>query len=312
MASDDQSNPYQQPSHWPRMPTGTMRLGPLPKASPRAPEPAPLPPRVGPESEPVATAPLRPQILRGPASILTGGGAAPLATRPVLAEALIRAPDPKPEPEPERPLHLDREPARMAPQPGDLNLDIPTREPDPLAAPIAGGWTPPRARKSSPLVPVAGAVVVGLAGVGILAFVMTAGQRAAPPAPVAVAAAPAAPVQDAPLQDGGTSATPAPAAKAAALRTTPIEAAPLPPAPVAAPTRPAAQRLAARAVRKPAPPSSAADAEPLPVPDPPDPEVAGPRITIPMPEPEPAPPPAPVIRPPPPGPDQPMATRNPD
>ena len=122
MASDDQSNPYEQPSHWPRMPTGTMRLGPLPKASPRPPEPARL--VVEPEPEPAAAF-LPPQTLRGPTSILTGA-ATPLASRPAPAAP----PPPAPEPEPEPPLRLDSgPPLRTGLNLGDFDLGIPAPEP---------------------------------------------------------------------------------------------------------------------------------------------------------------------------------------
>ncbi|MDB5423813.1 MAG: hypothetical protein JWQ29_1229, partial [Phenylobacterium sp.] len=44
MASDDQANPYEIPSHWPRLRQGPMRLGPLPKAWPTPPATPAMPP----------------------------------------------------------------------------------------------------------------------------------------------------------------------------------------------------------------------------------------------------------------------------
>ena len=103
MASDDQTNPYARPSHWPTLPTGTMRLGPLPKVAAPQPEAAPAservrePVRFEPEAvEPAPQAPpatdAEPYPFFGPTS---------RSTHPALSptEALLRTPTAAAEPQ---------------------------------------------------------------------------------------------------------------------------------------------------------------------------------------------------------------------
>lgn len=294
MASDDQTNPYEQPSHWPRMRQGPMRLGPLPKAAPRpqaraAAAPEPAPPPVAPE----------PAVFFGPTSRSTHP-VAPAAIGPSPIEALVRAPypelrrEPEPEPEPAASEMLPDTGPRLGDL-GELDLSMPTPAPEALVVPIASRRAKARPRQASRLVPILAASVVALAGAGLLVFLMNAGQQAAVPSPalpVAVASAPVAPVAETapvspPLLD---------------------TVAPTPTPPV---TQPAPRRVAS-AVRAPAAPQGApvVAEPPASVLDVPPPEAEAPRITIPPPEPAPAPPP--VVRPPTPGPDQPMATHTPD
>ena len=284
MASDDQANPYEQPSPWPRLRQGPMRLGLLPTAKL---SPPPAPPAPEPEPPP---APVR-DISRPNASIFTGA-ATPLRQAPAPA-GLIRE-----TPIPEAPAEITvrtREPdSAPAWTPPDLteadlaipvegaDLAIPAPEAEALVIPFAPQRTRARARKPSRLVPFLAATAVGVAGVGVLAFLMNAGQRAATPIP----AAPAAPAQAIAIAP----ATPTPEPAAAPIG---ASAPALSPAPAA---RPTPQRLAAARTRLPAPTPTAAAPEPLPLPEPVAAEAPPPRITIPPPTPEPAPAPAPASR----------------
>ncbi|MGH6911904.1 MAG: hypothetical protein ACREEG_17085, partial [Phenylobacterium sp.] len=130
MASDDQTNPYARPSHWPSLPHGTMRLGPLPKAATPEPKPAPEPV----EAEPVAREPVtfEPEAVEPAAPPTPAPAPGPYAffgptsrsTHPPTspAEALRRRPEAPPEltppapPEPEIRAEVEAAPADI----GDL------------------------------------------------------------------------------------------------------------------------------------------------------------------------------------------------
>ena len=297
MASDDQANPFDQPSHWPRLRQAPMRLGPLPKAAPRpaapraaeppvtieAPEPKRLPPSdvLGPNS-----------IFRAAATPLPAGSPASSLWAPALSDADLEIPARTPSVEPPAPSLSPPEPAPVrayAPEMSEADLEIPTPLADALIMPFAARQARTRARKPSRLVPVLAASVVGLAGVGLLAFLINAGQQASTPV-----AAPQTPALSAVVPDPIPPAPdPTAAAPAAVQPAAPPAANPEPPAPAAAPKP---QRVAAAAVvaRKPVAASPATAQTPLPVPDPVSAEPQ--RITIAPPAPAPAPAPPPAAR----------------
>ncbi len=269
MASDDQANPFDQPSHWPRLRQGPIRLGPLPKA---VPWPAgwehDQPPRTVPEPEAVAQA--------RATEIVPPAPEAPAAPTPIHAPIQTHA----------------------RPELADSDFAIPLPAPAALVIPFGARRTRLQVRRTSALVPILAACVVGLAGVGLLAYLMNAGQQAAAPATTPIRLAPpppaALPVAQAPAA--------APLEAAAPVET--AAAAPAPP-----PTRPASAPVRTAAIGPPPRKAAIIAGPPAPTLDMPDP--APRRISLPA-QPPPEPAAAPATRVHPSDPDAPISTNTPN
>jgi hypothetical protein len=237
----DEANPFAREGVWGARQAPTMRVGPLPKAPPRAPRPAPPPPAG-----------------RG----ILSGSALPLA-RPAPRSAADSRPATPPQPVPPppslEPPPLPREEARAPIVPP------PTVE-APIAAPVATTRRPRKSHRTAWTVGGALAAIIGVAA----ALLLTRG--GADPEPVAPTPAPAAPPStSAPLDAGQAGIVPAEPFQAPAV---------FPPAAAGstASSRPAARAPSrtARTRTPPAPAATVTEPPPLIVAPPPPQQPAGP------------------------------------
>ena len=134
------------------------------------------------------------------------------------------------------PVHV-RAPSEL----DDTDLAIPAPSPRATETPFAAPRARVPMRRPSRLIPVLAASVIGLAGVGLLAYLMNAGQRAAAPAPTPPAALPAPVAVARPRLEPAPEPIVAPTVQAA-----------VPKPPIAAPTKTAVAKPPARKIEPPA------------------------------------------------------------